>query len=650
MKHSIAKKIILRVSALLLLSLTILLTGTYLLVNEVVVTASEQYLQDMLLFYADVVRGDLPEDGVSLPELSQLLDHYGAEMCIDFEFDYIYAFIKNPKDHSLSYLTALKKDGDCAVKTATLGTSSNYSFTDENVQELETKNKVLFIETNDRFGHELSAVIRLEYAPEESVYLCLDTSLNDIEAKVSRVFHLSAAVILLVFIGVTVVMYLLIHKSVFRPAAIISSRMQDFITDGEHSTVRLPEDGDDEFAMISKAFNSMTDDIDAYLENIKSLNVERAYRETELAVAENIQKGLLPPEYYDGKDFEISAMMRPAKNIGGDLYDYLRIDDENTLVVIADVSGKGIAAAIFMAATLTFIRQFAKMNLSPAEILRNVNDALSEKNPRMLFVTAFLGVYNSRTHRLTYSNAGHNPPYLLRESLRALDDARGTPLGLFADEVYPQSEVTLKDGSTLFLYTDGVNEATDPQNKFFGIQRLEEKLAAFDPSRTDIVVYVDDQLKEFSAGAEQNDDTTILALTTKRITTLNLKADLHELLRIRKAILDSEISPHDQMPLVLAAEELFNNICSYAFENSDPEAVKICFKLTVSRYVCMQFEDNGIPYNPLETVIDAADYDLDAQIGGLGKLMAFSCVDDARYIYKNGKNILTLTKIRSEKE
>ncbi len=220
------------------------------------------------------------------------------------------------------------------------------------------------------------------------------------------------------------------------PARRISKGMNDYISGGRRSAVKLEIDSGDEFSMMAGAFNHMTEEMDRYVEDIASLGREQERRQAEVDIASEIQKGILPSSTASLGNCGIKAVMKPAKYIGGDLYDYLELDKSHTMIAVADVSGKGIPSAMLMSMTITLFRQFARMGYSPATILKNVNDTFSEENPQMMFVTAFVAIYDSDNDILTYANAGHNPPYIIHETPMVLDGPAGTPLGLFMGEEY----------------------------------------------------------------------------------------------------------------------------------------------------------------------------------------------------------------------
>ena len=451
------------------------------------------------------------------------------------------------------------------------------------------------------------------------------------------------------FFVMTVCIYFIIRRNVLIPAKKIGDFMTAFIKDGNRTKEKLEEGNSYEFDIISSSLNKMTGDIDQYLENIRQLNDAQARQKTELAIASDIQQGFLASKTFHAGDCEIYAMMTPARNVGGDLYDYFTLDDGRILLTIADVSGKGIAASMYMAVTLTFIRQLASNGCGPAEILRQTNNIISSNNKYMLFTTAFVGIYDPGIGEMTYSNAGHLPPYIIRSKPERLTGAKNLVLGLYADEPYTEEKVMIDVGDIIFLYTDGVTEAIDLNREFFGEERLKEVLDRFRPSHEEnIVEYVSDALEDFTKDSEQFDDITMLACTIKHRTVLELSPDRKEFEKIKRTILSSKLPRPLQLSLCVAAEEIYINICSYAFEGRPEGDKKIRFVFEHSDRVLMRFEDNGIEYDPTRGVDFDIDYDPDSQLGGLGKIIAFTIADKVSYEYTDNRNILTIIKYLME--
>lgn len=239
----------------------------------------------------------------------------------------------------------------------------------------------------------------------------------------------------------------------------------------------------------------------------------------ELDVARRIQESIVPrrfPPFPHRTDISVHANMEPARSVGGDFYDYFFIDDHRLAFAIGDVTGKGVPAALFMAVSRTLLRATAGRGLPPDECLAYTNDMLSEDGSGALFVTCFYGVLDTRTGEVEFSNAGHNPPYVLRADgpVETTELIGGFMLGAFAGTHYRRGTIQLHPGDTLVLFTDGVSEAFGPDDELYDEERLVACLARLrGASATDIVGGVIAELHQFAAGTPQADDTTILAIT-----------------------------------------------------------------------------------------------------------------------------------------
>jgi len=238
----------------------------------------------------------------------------------------------------------------------------------------------------------------------------------------------------------------------------------------------------------------------------------------DLTIARNIQQSILPkvfPPFPERNDFDIFAGMTPAKAVGGDFYDFFLIEKERLGVVIGDVSGKGIPAAIFMAVSRTLLKATAMKGLPAGECLSYVNDLICLESTASMFVTIFYGIYNTTTGELEYANGGHNPPYILKAdgSVQLLEMTNGIALGVMEDLDYQIRTVQLHSGDGLFLYTDGVTEAFNAAGQMYTDQRLVKLLTASNtlPIR-EIVQKVFQDVNEYSTGIDQSDDITILAM------------------------------------------------------------------------------------------------------------------------------------------
>jgi len=220
------------------------------------------------------------------------------------------------------------------------------------------------------------------------------------------------------------------------------------------------------------------------------------------------------PPFPDRDEFDIFATMVPAKEVGGDLYDFFFIDENRLCFLIGDVSGKGVPAALFMAITKTLLRTEAKHGLSPEEVLCRVNDTLVPDNDTYMFVTIFCAVLGVRTGKVEFSSGGHNPPLILRAGTSEyMQVPKGFIVGVMEGIKFVKGEYTLAPGDVIFLYTDGVTEAMNPENEFFSEERLKEYLSKLtDRSVEEIVKGVKNEIKLFVRDREQSDDITMLAL------------------------------------------------------------------------------------------------------------------------------------------
>ncbi|MBR2099125.1 MAG: PP2C family protein-serine/threonine phosphatase, partial [Firmicutes bacterium] len=276
----------------------------------------------------------------------------------------------------------------------------------------------------------------------------------------------------------------------------------------------------DETQQLAESFGSMTQRMNEYIEDIQTITAEKERVGAELSLAQRIQAAMLPnifPPFPERKEIDIYASMDSAKEVGGDFYDYFFIDDDHLGLVIADVSGKGIAAALFMTISKITLQNFATQIMSPAEILRKTNEMICANNPADMFVTVWIGVLELSTGKLTASNAGHEYPIvkLPGKDYEVIKDQHGFVVGGLEDEIYEDYELQLQPGSKLFLYTDGLPEAKakdGPQN-MFGMERMVDTLNGNpDASPEQTLKAMNEAVEAFVQDAEQFDDLTMLCL------------------------------------------------------------------------------------------------------------------------------------------
>ena len=269
---------------------------------------------------------------------------------------------------------------------------------------------------------------------------------------------------------------------------------------------------------LADSFSALSTEIDKYTGEILQLGKEKERIATELALASSIQEGALPnkfPAFPDRREFDLYASMTPAKEVGGDFYDFFMIDEDHLALVIADVSGKGVPAALFMMSSKILINDHAMMGGTPAEILERVNRQVCAGNHAHMFVTVWLGILEISTGRLITASAGHEYPMVnLHGKYEMLKDKHGLPIGVMRKSRYTDTEIMLKKGDSIFVYTDGVAEAADAQDQLFGTERTLEALNAIpaDATREEVLAGVREAVDAFVKEAPQFDDLTMLSL------------------------------------------------------------------------------------------------------------------------------------------
>ena len=409
----------------------------------------------------------------------------------------------------------------------------------------------------------------------------------------------------------------------------------------------------DELGLLAGAFNKMAADLKDSIEQNARVIAEKERISAELGVATKIQESMLPcifPPYPDRAEFDIFARMLPAEEVGGDFYDFFFVDDETLAIVIADVSDKGIPAALFMVITKTLIKNNAQSGKSPKEVFETVNNMLCENNEESMFVTAFLGYLDIPGGKLSYVNAGHNPP-LLRSNGRFgwLKTKPSFVLAVSEDVFYNQHEVMLSPGDELFLYTDGITEAVDNEGEIFNEDRLLATVNKhLDLPLKEFTITIQREIDKFAGGAGQADDITMLALrylkSTVIVDELYIEAKPENIDTVLDYVSDKlEGCPIKiQNQIGIAVDEIFSNISHYAYY---PLVGGVAVRVAVGDDVTVEFEDGGVEYDPMT----ADDPDIttlpeDREIGGLGIFMVKNIMDSMEYQRNGDKNILTIKK------
>jgi serine phosphatase RsbU (regulator of sigma subunit)/anti-sigma regulatory factor (Ser/Thr protein kinase) len=375
----------------------------------------------------------------------------------------------------------------------------------------------------------------------------------------------------------------------------------------------------------------------------------------EMNVAKTIQASALPcvfPPYPNILEFDIYATMKTAKQVGGDFYDFFFIDNDFIAFLIADVSGKGIPAAMFMMTAKTTIRSVASSSNAPADILAKANARLAENNDADMFVTLWLGILDPKTGILTYSNAGHNFPIIKRAD-KSIEWVRSKPslvLAAMPEAKYKSFELVLRPGDTLFLYTDGITEAVNPALELYGEKRLEEAIAK---STGHFCTDVEKDVMKFSDGAEQADDMTMLTLKYRGAPVTHEKTfpvslvTMPDISGFLGEILRSTDCPQKFISeLQIANDEIISNIVK--FSGAKQVTLRIDHVPVVNIWR-LTYLDDGTAWNPMmfsepDTTVPLED----RPVGGLGVLLYKKLVDQVRYVRENDQNVIQLRKTLRE--
>lgn len=385
---------------------------------------------------------------------------------------------------------------------------------------------------------------------------------------------------------------------------------------------------------------------------------ERDRLDTELQVAKRIQSEMLPHDDVSHSNIAIAATLLPAREVGGDIYDYFLRDDK-LFFCIGDASGKGVASALIMSVTHSMFRSFGSRESNPARIMQNINQAVCHGNDSSMFVTFFIGVLDLPTGRLHYCNAGHDTPIVVAGEPHGLDVNANMALGIVGDWFYEGQETILSSGDTLLLYTDGLTEAMDARHRQFGLQQVIDTISRHqgdDPQH--LLDALATATSDFVGNAQQSDDLTMLAVRYSPAVEqvilshgLTVENDLSHIAQVNdfvtefcdKLNLDKSLTAN----MRLAIEEAVVNIVNYAYPKGEKGDINIVASAT-SDTIKWVITDNGVAFAPT----DAPDVDTslsaeDRQIGGLGIFLVRQLMDTINYERIDGKNILTLTKLTS---
>lgn len=425
-----------------------------------------------------------------------------------------------------------------------MDTDPEVAFPEEEVAYLDIAagDDVVYISETEEYGWLCTAVVWMyDETGDTYAFMNVDISMNDVMADRMDFLRVVLFAILLAMVAACVILVLLVNRFVVNPINQVARASLQYVSDRRTSEGRSAstgvrristgEDGEersaisklnirtgDEIQALSEAIKTMELEINEYIQDLTTVTAEKERIGAELNVATQIQADMLPrifPAFPEREEFDVYATMNPAKEVGGDFYDFFLVDDDHLAVVIADVSGKGVPAALFMVIAKTLIKNHAQNQEAPGTVFTQTNEQLCEGNDAGLFVTGWMGVLEISTGKFVYVNAGHNPPLLKRAggTFEWLKSRPGFVLAGMEGVRYRENTLQLEPGDRLYLYTDGVTEATNSHEELFGDERLQNALNEYmDLPVEQFLPKIKECIDAFVGDADQFDDITMLAL------------------------------------------------------------------------------------------------------------------------------------------
>ena len=569
-----------------------------------------------------------------------------------------YFYVVVPEDEVMVYIWdagIAGEDGVCDLGD----TDAYYGGGNELMHKAFAANaeQTILITNNDEYGYLASAYVAILTKAGTPVALAsVDISMDMIDAQIRQFLGLTLCATLAVLLVSVFAYYYYVRRILIRPLStlhhaaigLVESKMEDL------ASFKVEVNTGDELEELAHSFQYMVSELNEYIRNLSRVTAEKERIGAELDVARHIQASMLPcifPAFPERHEFDIYASMTPAKEVGGDFYDFFLVDDDHLALVIADVSGKGVPAALFMMISKTLLKSAAQSGLSPKAVLEKVNGQLCENNDAEMFVTVWLGILEISTGRMTCANAGHEYPAVMRRdgAFELLKDRHGFVLAGMEGARYREYELELGAGDRLLVYTDGVPEATDASGTLYGTERMLHALnAAKDGSCRQLLESLHRDVDDFAGGADQFDDITMLCIEMrseasdmKKLSIAPTLEKLPEAADFFESILSKAEVPMKVIAQVnVAVDEIFSNIARY----SGASLATLGCSLAGGR-VTLRFSDNGRPYDPTgkpdpDTTLSAEE----RETGGLGIFMVKKLMDEVSYEYADGLNILTLVK------
>ena len=543
----------------------------------------------------------------------------------------------------------IRQDGKIVSPTADVRAERNYYSNTVDIDwliSLSGENELFRFEMNDTPYYAM-------YAQADGYYVISLIPRKDVIASLNYVMMITGFLVLLLLAIIFLRINHLMKKLVVKNIKTINSELSE-ITSGNLDT-RIDVRDNLEFDQLSDGINSTVDTLKGYIAR------ESERFEQELELARSIQVSALPnvfPPFPDRHDIDIFASMKPAKQVGGDFYDFFFTDDVHLVFLIADVSDKGVPAAMFMMKAKTIIKSLAQSNIDIEDVITTANNVLCEDNSADMFVTLWIGALNTETGELSYINAGHCKPLHKRSDgeFEYLSERPDFVVAGEEDVPYHCRTLTLKKGDALFLYTDGVTEAVNSEDTLYGEERLKETLSRAESKTAEsICACVSGDISDYSKNAPQTDDITMLAVMyngSRIFEEMTIDADFSQLEDlysfIKRQLKSCGFDNKAVAQFSIIADEICANIVRYAYPDKKGKLTASVTFDPASNEAALTFTDNGIPFNPLNAPEPDVENAEDREEGGLGIFLVRKFSDRLQYEYTDDKNILTIIKKREQ--
>lgn len=571
-------------------------------------------------------------------------DHM-RRLCQVFEMEYLYVYTAAEDRQSITYLVCVASDDEAdreLQSTHPQGAVVPHDLLPQEVQILDGTLDTALIQTDNENGKVLTWIVPYRNDYDEVVALIGADFGFQVTQKLmfQRTLRLLIPILLSMLLAYLILM-LLVTKRVAQPIRRISARMNSFVADRDKPQEPLKIQPVGEIGEIVDAFEKMRSDTNDYLARISDLTKQQLEADIQMDVARRIQQGLVPERTeLNGPGWELAAVSRPTRMVGGDFYDCFE-RDRTVFALVGDVSGKGVSAAMFMSSAKTLLREKLLSGLGPAAALNAANAALCAVNPEGLFATVFVCALDPLSGELRCANAGHTRPLLFGTEASLLTPDPGIALGLFEDAGIVEEQLRFEPGAGILLYTDGLTEAHSPTEGFFGEERLLAlgKALPDGVSAADALDGVTAAVERFSAGDGQFDDQAILALRRTQNSDSNwellpVALASFETVKLRVFALLGQ-SPAARQAL-LACDELLTNVVSY----SGADRLRFRCRLEDGR-LRADFADNGVPFDPSVTPAEPESFESMSE-GGMGLGIIHQIASSMAYERREDENRLSL--------